>query len=108
PPGHRGFLDEGALSDDGTLLAGFVSATDPSSGLARGQLVVIDLGTMTPTTVPGSVVRVGDPMGIAVWTPDGAQVIFCGGGAGSMFAYHPGDPGPVQLNVPCSYNFVVF
>jgi hypothetical protein len=107
PPGHDGFLDEGALSPDGKSLAVFVSAPAKPSAM-RSQLALVNLATMAARTVAQTAVDVLEVRGMAVWTPDGAQVLFCGGGQGPLLAYHPGDAAAIKLDLPCSISFTVF
>jgi hypothetical protein len=105
PAGHAGFVDGGALSPDGRLLAVFVTA--PFTSHPRAEMVVIDLGASDITRLANSVVDVGEPVGAAKWTPDGSAVFFCGL-SGQMRAYQPGDAAAVTLQVAQSYRFVVW
>ena len=120
PTGQCGFDGGGALSPDGRTLAAFVDAA-PTAG-PNAQLTLIDMATLTPTIVAGGVVPVGEPIGSAVWTPDGTIVLFGGascsgppGGCvgqpdsygGPLLAYHLGDGSAVPLFIPSSYCFTV-
>ena len=105
PASHGGFLDGGALSPDGRLLAAFVAA--PFAKHPQAELVIVDVGTSVIKHLANSVVDVGEPVGAAVWTADATTVFFCGLN-GQMHAYQPGDAGAVTLNVPASYSFVVW
>lgn len=107
PPGHAGFVINGAFSPDQRSLAAYVMASATSRGLQE-QLAIINLGTMQAILIPKAIVHPYDAMlTLATWTPDGAQVIFCGG-SGPTFAYQPGGAEVTPLEVPCSYSLMVF
>jgi hypothetical protein len=105
PPGHHGFLDGGAFSPDGTMLAAFVSA--PPTTSPRSELVVIDVATSIIHPVANGEFQIREPRGAAVWTPD-ATTVFFSGNNGPMLAYRPADTQVVVTNVPASYSFVVW
>ena len=106
PPSHVGFLDGGAFSPDGASLAAFLSVPHDRSHSA--QLVLIDASVPSNiSAVADSMVPVGEPAGMAAWTPDSTLVVFCGI-TGPMHAYLPGDARAVMLNIPASSSFVVW
>jgi hypothetical protein len=106
PASHAGFLDGGAFSPGGSMLAGFVSA--PSGTSPRAELVLIDpVAPFNNSVVRDSVVPFGEPVGSAAWTPDSTTVFFCGLG-GPMRVYRLGDRRAVSVNLQSSYNFLVW
>jgi hypothetical protein len=105
PVGHGGFLAGGAFSPDGRLFAGFVPAP-PGRG-PQAQLAVVDLGPSIPVLIDDSVVAVGEPIGSAVWSSDGA-VVFFGGINGPLHACESGHTRATTLDVPSSYSFTVY
>ena len=102
PAGHSGFIGGGAFSPNGAFLAAFVDGPGSSAG-PQAQLVVIG---PKADPAPVATVRVGEPVGSAVWTPDGSWVLFCG--LDGMRAYEPGRAGVVDVGQPGSYSFTVF
>src|SRR5712692_10333277 len=118
PDGHRGFLKGGAFQPSGNLVAAFVVGPlgpTPTASLALvGPQFLVGPFDNSPgdarwraTVVPRSDVRIGEPRGAAVWSPDSERVFFSGLD-GAMHSYHPGNDAAEALDRSASYLFTVF
>jgi len=111
PPGYAGFLDGGSFSSAGNVLAAFVY--DPVRGTPAARLVLVSLisqagrqqwsaAVVAQSDVP---VANGVPES-AVWTADGAHVLFSGP-SGRVHDYRPGDAASFATDQPASASFTV-
>jgi len=93
------------------VLAAFVY--DPVRGTPSARLVLVSLGSQSgrqqwsPAVVAQSDVPVGNGLPeSAVWTPDGAHILFSGP-SGHVHDYRPGDAASLATEQPASASFTV-